>query len=277
MYAFIHIPKAAGSTIATILRQSFLSRHCDLKFGGGFYYPALTAAALRRTQWVYWHLDSIAGHYVVPHSDLKACRPDICYYTFVREPIARCASEYQRAVDRVGLTMPFGQWIRDRQYHNRQTKHLAGCEDADAALWMIRKHISFVGLVERFDESLLLWKRWMNDSRLDIRYRAKNVARRNSIKKQLLSDPRAVEQLTEANRLDLELYRHVVEDVYPRQVAGYGPALADDLAVFERAKEPRLAYPRQLPSLLLREFVFRPMSPVFRSVCKQPSRFKRAA
>jgi hypothetical protein len=277
MYAFIHIPKAAGSTIATILRQSFLSRHCDVKLGDGFFYPALTAAALRRTHWVYWQLESIAGHYVVPHSDLQTSWPDIRFYTFVREPIARCVSEYQRAVDNVGLTVPFDEWIQDPLYHNRQTKHLAGCEDVQAAVRMIHERIGFVGLVERFDESLLLWRRWLGDSRLDIRYQAKNVARRNSIKKQLLSDPRAVERLTEANRLDLELYRHVKEEVYPRQVADYGPALADDLAAFERARIPRPTYPRQLPSLLLREFVFRPMTPVFRSVCKPPSQSKRAA
>ncbi len=277
MYAFIHIPKTAGSTVATILRQSFLSRHCDLKLGKGFFYPALTAAALRRTRWVYWQLESIAGHYVVPHSDLKAGWPGIRYYTFLREPVARCISEYQRAVFRTQLDVPFDHWIRDPMYHNRQTRHLAGRDDVDAAMRMICERIGFVGLVERFDESLLLWRRWLDDERLDIRYRSKNIARRNSINQRLLADPRAMEQLHEANRLDMELYRRVLQEIYPRQVAAYGPALADDRAAFQRDRAPRPTYPRQLPSLLLRELVFRPMSPVFRRVCTPPICTRRAA
>jgi Galactose-3-O-sulfotransferase len=277
MYAFIHIPKAGGSTLSTILRRSFLSRHCDLKLRDGFYYPVLTAAALRRAHWIYWRLESIAGHYVAPHVDLESYWPDVRYYTFLRDPVRRCISEYQRAIDRLKSRMPFDQWIADPLTRNRITKHLAGCEDAERAIDVLESRVGMVGLVERFDESLLLLRHWMDDPRLDIRYRAKNVARRNVIKKQLLGDPRAMQRLADANQLDLRVYRHVVEQIYPRQVARYGPRLAEDVAHFRRTNIPPPKYPRQLPSLLLREMVFRPLAPVVKRVCLPPLRTTRAA
>jgi hypothetical protein len=277
MYAFIHIPKSGGSTLSTILRNSFLSRHCDLKLRDGFYYPVFTAAALRRTHWIYWRLESIAGHHIAVHGKLENYWNHIRFYTFLRDPLRRCISEYQRAVDRLEKRAPFEEWIADPLHRNRITKHLAGCDDADQAIDVLHGRIGMVGLVDRFDESLLLLRHWMNDPRLDIRYRPKNVARRNSVKKQLLGDPRAMELLADANQLDLQVYRHVVDEIYPRQVADYGPKLQDDLAEFQRTNQAPRIYPRQLPSLLLREMVFRPLAPIVKRACLPPLGSNRAA
>jgi len=277
MYAYIHIPKTGGSTVATILRHSFLSRHCDLKLGDGFYYPVLTAAALRRAHWIYWRLESIAGHHIAPHGDLESYWPDIQYYTFLRNPLRRCISEYQRAIDRLKRQVSFDQWIANPLYHNRMTKHLAGCEDADQAIDVLHSKLGMVGLVERFDESLLLLRHWLDDPRLDIRYQAKNVARRNVIRKRIWNDPDAMKRLTEANRLDMRVYRHVVDEIYPRQVAAYGPRIEHDLAEFQNTNRAPRKYPRQLPSLLLREMIFRPLAPVVKRVCVPPLGSNRAA
>ena len=224
LFAFIHIPKTAGSTLETILRQSFCSRHCDVRVGDDFNGPLLTAEVLRRTRWVYPRLASIAGHSVRPHGDLQAVRGGVRYYTLLREPVVRCASEYQFRVQRDGLPDDFGRWIHSGIARNRQTKMLAGVEDADAAIEMLRAKVGLVGLVERFNESLVLLRRWFDDPRLDIRYRSKNVTADNRLKRGLLNDPRSRRLLDEANREDRRLYDYVAAELYPAQVRAYGEA-----------------------------------------------------
>ena len=60
--------------------------------------------------------------------------------------------------------------------------------DGDAAIEMLTQRIGFVGLTERFDESLVLWKRWTDMPHLDIGYRSINVARSNAVREQILSE-----------------------------------------------------------------------------------------
>lgn len=261
MFAFIHIPKTAGSTISSILRHSFRTRHCDVRLGDDFLNPALTARSLRRIGWVYWRLCSIAGHGVVPHTDLRALARDVRFYTFVREPLVRCASEYQYLVQRDGLTAPFDTWIETPNARNRMTKKICGKEDASAAMAILEKRVGFVGLVERFDESLVLLRSWFGVPALDIRYRAKNVMADNRVKQRLLGDRTARDRLIHANREDIELHRFVVESLYPRQVSEYGSALADDVRQFVATNCRPRPYPRQLVSLLLRELVYKPLVP----------------
>lgn len=261
MFAFIHIPKAAGSTVASILRHSFLTRHCDVRCGNGLKgRPKLTAAMLQRICWVYWRLESIQGHGVVPHSDLHQVAANIRFFTWLREPIQRCASEYQYRVLRGGLDMSFEDWIGTDIAHNRMTYMLAGRPDADAAIEMVESRVGFVGLVERFDESLIMWRRWLDDERADIRYRAKNVMKDNRIKRQLLDDPASRARLEEANREDVRLYNHVVSCVYPRQVQQYGRSLEADVEQFTAVNCRPHPYPRQLASLALRRAVYRPLA-----------------
>jgi hypothetical protein len=261
VFAFIHIPKAAGSTLASILRHSFCTRHCDVRCGNGLKgRPQLTAAMLRRIRWIYWRLDSIQGHGVVPYGDLQKVYPAIRFYTVLREPVQRCASEYQYRVLRGDLDMTFDQWIDTDIARNRMTHMLAGRPDADAAIETVERCVGFVGLVERFDESLVMWRRWLDDPRTDIRYRAKNVMTDNRLKKQLLDDPVTRARLVDANREDLKLYEHVVRCVYARQAQHYGPTLAADVQRFTAANVRPATYPRQLPSLVLRKAVYRPLA-----------------
>jgi hypothetical protein len=87
--------------------------------------------------------------------------------------------------------------------------------------------------VERFDESLLLWKRWTGVGSLDVGYRPVNVARSNAVRQEVLSDPDTEAAIRRFSRQDEKLYRYVVDEFYPRQVAAYGSSLADDLRSFQ--------------------------------------------
>lgn len=258
--AFIHIPKTAGSTISTILRHSYCWRHCDIRLGDDLCVPPLTAAVLRRTRWIYWRLESVAGHGIVPYSDLGTTCPDIRYYTFVREPIVRCASEYQFLVQRDGLSDSFDQWIESDRARNRMTRTICGEPDASKAIAVVNGWIGFVGLVERFDQSLVLLRQWLGRPVLDIRYRSKNVMRDSSIKDRLLGNEASRKKLAAANQQDIELYRYVTEHIYPEQVRRYGSGLAADVRHFVATNRRPRPYPRQLASLLVREMIYKPLA-----------------
>ncbi len=78
--------------------------------------------------------------------------------------------------------------------------------------------------------------RRVDDPRLSIWYRQKLVAPSNRIKDELLNDRRTRGLLKKANRLDLELYEFVSEQLYPQFKLEYGASLDADIADFRRAK-----------------------------------------
>ena len=264
--AFIHIRKTAGSTVDMILRQSFGARHCRVRHGRRrAASPVIAADELRRCRWVYWRMASVSGHGIVPHSNLDAIYPNIRYFTFLRDPLARTASDYQFRVVRGGMKQSFDQWIQTDAARNQQTKKIAGVADADAAIEMLQRRVGFVGLVERFNQSLVLWRKWCGDPPLDIRYESKNVTSDSSIKKQLLSNPTTRQRLAEVNVEDIRLYDFAVKSLFPNQIRQYGGAFEHDVQRFETANHPLPVLPRQLFSMLLREVVYKPLAPLLRN------------
>jgi hypothetical protein len=224
--AFIHIKKTAGKAIKHIMRRELGLGHCDVKrWQPGD--PCFSAADLARLRRIYPRLASIAGHSIKPYSDLRAAQPDLDYYTFLREPIARSISQYQYRVEmKRSVEGSFEEWIRNPSYHNLQVQTLAGAPDLDRALQLLEHEIDFVGLSERLDESLALMKRALALPDIDLSSDRVNAAKDHSIRDKLRNDPHCLELLHEANALDIALYNHVKEVIYPRQQALFGAGIA---------------------------------------------------
>lgn len=278
MLAFVHIRKTGGSTVDMILRQSFGAGHFRIRLGRDrSVNPIATAEEIRRCRWIYWRMRCISGHGIVPHSNLEAVGKPIRYFTFLREPLTRCASDYQFRVTRGGMRKPFKEWVRSEFAGNQQSLKIAGQPDADAAIEMLRTKVGFVGLLERFDESLVMFKQWTNSNALDIRYRAKNVSSYSSIKTRLLADPKTLSLLREVNQEDLKVYRYVTEEMYPRAVASFSGDLAAAVRGFRRANQPPAVYPRQLGSIMLRELIYKPLAPMLRDQSNTGNSSLRAA
>jgi hypothetical protein len=223
---------------------------------------------LRFARRFYPHLRSIAGHGVVPLSNLAEEAASIRYFVFLRDPVERCVSHYQYRRNK-DETSDFEPWLE--RFANYQTRFLSRTHttmdagsirpDADRAIEAIERHVGFVGLQERFDESLVLLRRWIDDPEFDIEYRARNVASKSTIRKQLLGDPRIVALIEAHHEEDAKLYRHVRDVVYPRQVAQYGPTLEQDLAAL-RARLPapqRRVMARALASIK-RGMIYKPLA-----------------
>jgi hypothetical protein len=216
MLVFVHINKTAGRTVRYILRSSFGLRHCEVEpwHASGTDRPFSTHD-LQRLRRVYPNLESIGGHRVTGYVDLQENGTQFKYFTFMREPLKTCASRFQYNVQYRGKKhLVFEEWIQQDWTRNRQTKMIAGVADGDEAIRIIRAKNIFVGLTERFDESMVLLKALMAHH-LNISYKPVNVARDNSLAESLLSNERTRQMLIEANQADLELYNFVRQELYP--------------------------------------------------------------
>ncbi len=226
----VHIHKTAGTTLASVFKGSFGARHCDV-LPLDPTSPHLTPDQLRRMmdRW-YPRLDSALGHSLRVYAGLESVVGDIQWVTFLRDPLERTASHYQYDVQRGGVELDFDEWITHDVVRDRQTRIIAGPDATGSEAIDLLGRFSFVGRSDRFDESLVLMQQAVGIP--DIRYASKWVAPSNEIKKGLLSDPVTRAQLGSVNRHDLAVWEHAVAEVFPKQLAEYGPGLDDAVAAF---------------------------------------------
>jgi hypothetical protein len=233
LLVFVHINKTAGTTLRFILRSSYGARHCDVEpWHGAWTDPPFSTADLKRVRKLYPRLASIAGHRVSGYVDLEEPGTDFRYLTFLREPVALCASRFQYQLDyRKKQNLEFEAWIEKDWVRNAQTQRIGGTTDPRDAIQVIHRKEMFVGLTERFDESVVLLQA-LRAPDLDIGYAPENVAKRSDVAKRLLADPGTRRMIVDANEADLELYEHVVGEVYPAQQRAYGTSLEGSVASF---------------------------------------------
>ena len=99
---------------------------------------------------------------------------------------------------------------------------------------IIAKRGMFVGLTERFDESMILLKA-LHAPDLDISYSPVNVAKKGKLAASLLEDRRSLQALVDANEADLALYEYVSNELYPGFQREYGPGLEDAVGTYRGA------------------------------------------
>ncbi|MEJ2558699.1 MAG: hypothetical protein P8186_21295 [Anaerolineae bacterium] len=178
MLVFIHINKTGGTTVSHILRSSYGLRHCQVEpWHARWTDPPFSAHDLQRLRRVYPNLKSIAGHRIFGHVDLQENGTEFRYFTLMRDPLKSCASRFQYKVQVSGKkNLVFEEWIQQDWTRNHQTKWIAGVDDVAEAIRIIQAKNIFVGLAERFDESMVLLKALMAND-LSISYKRVNVAR----------------------------------------------------------------------------------------------------
>ena len=236
MLVFVHINKTAGSTMRYILRSSYGAGHCEVEpWHHPWKGPLFSNDDLAKVRKIYPELASIASHRIGGSVDLEQRGRDLTYFTFLRDPLKTTASRFQYHVDhRKKQGLVFEEWIQQDWLRNAQTQRIAGVADASAAIQVIEEKAMFVGLAERFDESVIMLQA-LRAGDLDISYRRVNVARRNTLAADLLSGERSRRLLAEANEQDLELYAYAKEEFYPRLRREYGSTLDDAVAEYQRS------------------------------------------
>jgi len=266
MLVFVHINKTAGSTVRYILRSSYGSRHCDVE-------PSLrksegspfSTADLRRLRRIYPRLSSIAGHRVMGYVDLEEEGTEFSYLTILRDPVKLTASRFQYHVEhRKKKGLVFDEWIQREWLRDAQTKRIAGSSSVDDAIRVIQRKQIFVGLTERFDESIVLLKA-LRARDLCIDYQPVNVARRTVLAQELVSNTQTHRALIDANQADLALYAHVKHELYPTFQREFGLSLDDAVADYQRHSRQKWNKRKLLASRLKRHGVYRPLLGLYRA------------
>jgi hypothetical protein len=236
---FLHIPKTAGSTLATALQWNYpphLTGHFDL-FGKPEKIQWFSQQDLSNLQLLHGHIAYGIHHYIP--------RPTR-YITVVREPVARVVSAYkfvlsrerhglheQVVKDRIGLEQFIETFWVDKRIC-RQTRVLTdrhdGPLDEDAFEEAKRNLGRFmvVGLTERFEETFALVRRTLS-LRLPF-YATRNVTHPIPV------SSRAVELIREREGYDVALYEFARE-LFDRQIASQARGFAVEAAAF-RAMRP---------------------------------------
>ena len=216
--AFVHIPKTAGATVTSM----FVGAYTEAGVGGAgnfFRYPKETRATIARARWTgHWRgTQVVVGH--VPYGLFASnLARDTRYMTFLREPVDRVLSHYHRHIARRSLSpMSLEEALKRRmpEMNNLATRCLCGdpsplgdlppgaVQEAKANL----SAFAFVGIQERFDESVVLLQRMLG---LDlIPYFNRHVSTGRPAVDDLPDEKRRL--IRAYNRLDVELYDFALE------------------------------------------------------------------
>lgn len=238
---FLHLPKAAGSTLGSILERQY-GQDRVLKLYDSFYGEELEALSPDRLE----RLRAIMGHFYFGAHQYSS-KP-ATYVTFLRDPVKRVSSHYRYVQGDPGHYLyPVAQQHSLKEYvlhcgkaepNNDQTRLLAGkdcaLEDGTWSIEMLpaakrnlKESFSTVGVVEEFDRSLILMKRVLG-WRIPF-YVKQNVSRPH--KKDGGLDPDTVRVIQAHNQLDADLYVYA-KSLMSKQLRDHGEALERELRLF---------------------------------------------
>jgi hypothetical protein len=274
MYAFVHIEKTAGSCLNTILRRSFGIRHCDIRLPlakrKADYRDSkacVDAADLRRVRLLYRNLRGIAGHNVKPYADLHTECPQIQFFTILREPEQRFRSHFLNRGDG-NRREDFDRWLAAEWVHNWQTKMIAGEPNAQKAIDLLCERFGFVGLTERFDESLILlgdwllepnyWPEYRRVNRISDKRRPRDLER-DQADMSYLTSSETRERVREVNAEDYKVFEFVTSTIYPRQLAQYSGNLAAEVQALQVKNQAHDALSEPFFGSFMRNYIYKPL------------------
>jgi hypothetical protein len=133
-----------------------------------------------------------------------------------------------------------GDWTIDGfldnpQFNDFMTRRIAGGYDVELAKRRLRDEFAFVGLTERFDESLLLMKSRIGLAGFNTLYERENASEERTYQSDVRQESEDVlERVRRNNVLDMELYRFVRDELYPSYVRQFEGDL--ELAAAQRSE-----------------------------------------
>lgn len=239
MICLTHIPKTGGTTFRNILINNFSWRHLD--------FPVFPKREIQPDDFplnsplLLSQLRSLSGHRLHYSDGLHSKFPDFKFVVFLREPIARIISLYFHIQRFENPGLVFRDWVYDNYntplLSNSQALFVAGVADFDRAKSILEHRYFFAGCMERFDESLLLFKR-MVEGDFDVRYVKKNVAPR--AKDEIFKDGKnrdALDMLYQHNEIDIKLYTFVKQVLIEKYKEEYGAVTEGELAYFNNLNQ----------------------------------------
>lgn len=224
---FLHLPKNAGTTFYRILNRYFSpSENFHIGWNENNVGNLDEFTQLPESRRANIHL--LTGHFMFGLHEYLLGTSD--YITFLRKPVERTISFYNYVKRdphnrlhneaKIKSLYEFVTQVKDYDVVNGQIRKLSGINSNEnemfqLALENIESHFSFVGLQEKFDESLVVlgnhyhWKR--------LYYKKENVSK-NGVKVSDI-DHRTIDAIKELNGGDIELYE-IMEKKFNEKLAG---------------------------------------------------------
>ena len=233
---FVHIEKAAGTTFNHILRTNFFFRHYDIRPFSVESNRVFQIRDLEVALKINPFIRSISGHSIIPTVPLKTILPDLRYITLLREPTSRYVSQYYYWTKQLRKRISFQDFLMTKATFNVQTKKIAGEENLKRAKSILRRNFFLVGIVEEFDQFLLVLKKRLLPEFFDPGYRKQNVAITDSayVKKRAEILRSYYTEIVDRNKLDIKLYNYVKQDVFRKEKDNYGPDFAEAVNAFRQ-------------------------------------------
>lgn len=254
MFCFVHIEKAAGTTLHTIFLNNYWSyvQITPRVYWTNEEHNAFLKEEAFRLSKILKISKGFGGHTVRSYLDYEsALERDVKYITFLRNPITRYISHYNYQRNIMGIDRSLDEFLAEEKFSNFMTKRLAGSYDLKKAKERLSNSFSFVGITELFDESLLIMKYRLFDEKFNLNYKKRNVA------KPCQSDKLSkeyIERIQQNNLLDLELYEHAKEIFENRYKKEYPRDLSIDLEEFKKNKRKSISKNRITHRILSRGY-----------------------
>jgi len=215
LLAFIHIEKTAGTALNHYLSRSLLGYHPCLSFefseAEELDQNFLDAKELRQIHRYYPLLRGIGGHSLRSNAGYDDGPYIVNYFTFLRDPVLRVLSQfhYHREVMKIDWT--FDNFLASGNYNNLMCRRICGHASSEAAIHELQKRYYFVGLLEKFEESMrhfrILSKK-KGYSFKNVEVGARNV-RANRDDKRFIVSNEMTERVKAINTEDKKLYEFV--------------------------------------------------------------------
>lgn len=222
---FLHLPKAAGSTLRTIFRKKYQRHHMHHLSGN----PLEADDFPNLPEEERYKIDLLTGH---QHYGMhRWLRPGARYFTMIRHPIERCISHYffvlrrpdhhlHQRVTRQRMSLfdymdkqttkeldnDQVRWLNDDGHRSTPFGEVTR-EMFEVARRRLTHGIEIFGLSERFDESLRMIAEALDWG--PVEYASVNVTSNRPGRDEI--DPKALDKICENNRFDIELYEYAVE------------------------------------------------------------------
>jgi Sulfotransferase family len=257
LFCFVHIEKSAGTTLIHLLRKNFGRNHVDL-------IPLNRSSELASAADLQWALKlhpkafSFAGHSIRPYAQLGQYRERVKFYTILRNPIQRYASDYLNDCRSRGYVGTFADWAKLPSQQNLQVKSLSQRESVSEAKEALERDFAFFDLVDNFDNFLLKLRDAFAPRDFDPRYEIKNQSNNklpgNSGGKTHLLSNLEIDLAQRANAKDIELYEWATGFLKKQASAAFAPRDLFD----QEATAPLKLYMNLAANRIYRNLVYKP-------------------